>query len=251
MATREQATEAEPDRLERGFPPEAATGRAAPPPLENGDRLTRAEFERRYEAMPRLKKAELIEGVVYVGSPVRYTQHGHPNFDLETWLGVYRAATPGTRGAGNTTVRLDLDNEPQPDILLRLEQGGRSRISEDGYVEGAPELVVEVAASSASYDLHDKLRAYRRNGVQEYVVWRVLDGSLDWFALHEGSYRRLELDAAGVLRSEVFPGLWLALPALLAGDLAAVLATLQLGLATPEHAAFVERLREALPQHHK
>src|SRR3954467_391758 len=103
------------------------------PPLENGDRLTRPEFERRYEAMPHLKKAELIEGVVYVGSPVRYIQHGKPNSDVEIWLGVYRIAPPGLATAGNTTVRLDLDNEPQPDILLRREVGGSSRIDEDGY----------------------------------------------------------------------------------------------------------------------
>lgn len=134
------------------------------PPLENGDRLTRAEFERRYEAMPGLKKAELVEGVVYVPSPVRYTQHGRPSSDVEIWLGTYRASTPGVGSAGNTTVRLDLDNEPRPDILLRIDQGGSSSVGEDGYVEGAPELISEVAASSASYDLHDKLRAYRAGG---------------------------------------------------------------------------------------
>ena len=146
-------------------------------------------------------------------------------------------------GASNTTVRLDLDTEVQPDVLLRLEQGGRSQIGADGYVEGAPELVVEVAASSASYDLHDKLRVYRRNGVQEYVVWRVVDRELDWFVLREGTYHRLESDQAGILRSVVFPGLWLAVPALLARDLAAVLAAVQVGLASPEHAVFLERLR--------
>jgi Uma2 family endonuclease len=229
---------------ERSNQPEQATG-VALPPLENGDRLTRPEFERRYEAMPRLKKAELIDGVAYVPSPVRFEQHARPSSDLETWLGVYRAATPGTLSAGNATVRLDLDTEVQPDVLLRLEQGGRSRIDADGYVEGAPELAVEIAASSASYDLHDKLRVYRRNGVQEYVVWRVLDRELDWFVLREGTYHRLEADSAGIIRSAAFPGLWLAVPALLARDLAAVLATLQAGLASPEHAAFVERLRPA------
>ena len=148
-------------------------------------------------------------------------------------------------GASNTTVRLDLDTEVQPDVLLRLEQGGDSRIGADGYVEGAPELAVEVAASSASYDLHDKLRAYRRNGVQEYLVWRVLDRELDWFVLRDGAYQRLAADPAGILRSAAFPGLWLNVPALLARDLAAVLATLQAGLASPEHTAFVERLRAA------
>lgn len=217
------------------------------PPLENGDRLTRAEFERRYEAMPRLKKAELVEGVVYVPSPVRHTQHGRPSSDIEIWLGMYRVSTPGADSSGNSTVRLDFDNEVQPDVLLRLEHGGRSEIGPDGYVEGPPELVVEVAASSASYDLHDKLRAYRRNGVQEYVVWRVLDRALDWLILREGSYERLESDEAGILRSEVFPGLWLAVPSLLAGDMTAVLATLQEGLASDEHAAFVVRLRALAP----
>src|SRR2546421_625978 len=88
------------------------------PPLENGDRLTRAEFERRYEAMPELKKAELIEGVVYVPSPVRHEQHGGPQFALSTWLGHYQAFTPGVRGSDNATVRLDLNNEPQPDEVL-------------------------------------------------------------------------------------------------------------------------------------
>lgn len=215
------------------------------PPLENGDRLSRAEFERRYDAMPHLKKAELIEGVVYVGSPVRFTQHGRPDSDVQTWLGVYRIATPGVESGGNSTVRLDLDNEPQPDVLLRCATGGSSTIDEDGYIQGPPELAVEVAASSASYDLHDKLRAYRRNGVQEYLVWRVLDGALDWFVLRDGVYERLQADEAGVIRSEVFPGLWLAVAALLAGDAATVLATLQAGLASPEHAAFVERLRVA------
>jgi Uma2 family endonuclease len=215
------------------------------PPLEGGDRLTRAEFERRYEAMPNLKKAELIEGVVYVPSPVRYTQHGHPDFTIAGWLGMYQAATPGTGGASNTTVRLDLDNEPQPDVLLRIERGGLSRIGADGYLEGAPELAIEVTASSASYDLHDKLRAYRRNGIQEYIVWRVLDEELDWFVLREGRYDRLEADDAGIIRSEVFPGLWLAASALISGDLPAVLATIQAGLNAPEHAAFVERLRTA------
>jgi Uma2 family endonuclease len=149
---------------------------ATVPPLESGDHLSRAEFERRYAAMPELKKAELIEGVVYVGSPVRVT-HGEPHGLVMTWLGFFCAATPGVRFADNTTVRLDLDNEPQPDALLRIEPeaGGRAQVDPDGYLDGPPELVVEVAASSASIDRHEKLRAYRRNGVQEYIIWQVLN----------------------------------------------------------------------------
>ena len=211
------------------------------PPLENGDRLSRAEFERRYNAMPNLKKAELIEGVVYVGSPLRFESHGKPHFNLITWLGVYCAATPGVEGGDNATTRLDLDNEPQPDVQLRIESG-QSRISNDGYVEGAPEFIAEIAASSASYDLHDKMTAYRRNGVQEYLVWRTYQNRIDWFRLREGEYVALEPDAAGVVRSEVFPGLWLAIPELLQDNLAEVLAVLQQGIATAEHADFVNRL---------
>ncbi len=212
------------------------------PPLENGDRLTRAEFEQRYNAMPHLKKAELIEGVVYVSSPVRVT-HSQPHADLMTWLGVYRAATPGVACYDNPTVRLDADNEPQPDAVLRLETGGQSWISPDDYIEGAPELVVEIAASSASYDLHDKLRVYRRNGVQEYIVWRTYSQTIDWFYLVDETYQALSPDAAGILQSQQFPGLWLARDRLLAGDLAAVLSTLQAGIASPAHLAFVTQLR--------
>ncbi|WNZ25308.1 Uma2 family endonuclease [Leptolyngbya sp. NK1-12] len=215
------------------------------PPLENGDRLSRAEFERRYAAMPRLKKAELIEGVVYVSSPVRVI-HSQPHADFMTWLGLYRAATPGVACYDNPTVRLDADNEPQPDAVLRLEQGGTSSISDDGYLEGVPELVVEIAASSASYDLHDKLRAYRRNGVQEYAVWRTYNPQIDWFYLEAGEYRTLQADSDGVLRSQQFPGLWLAGDRLLSNDLATVLAVLQQGTATPEHQAFVAALQPPL-----
>lgn len=216
------------------------------PPLENGDRLSRVEFERRYEAIPELKKAELIEGVVYVPSPIRFEQHGSPHANLVVWLGYYCAYTPGVRIGDNATIRLDLDNELQPDALLRIppEYGGQSHIDEDGYVAGPPELIAEVAASSASYDLHDKLKVYQRSGVREYLVWRVLDEALDWFVLREGRYERLLPDPGGVLKSEVFPGLWLVAPALLNGDLAAVLARLQEGIASPEHGAFIAALKE-------
>jgi Uma2 family endonuclease len=140
---------------------------------------------------------------------------------------------------------MDLDNEPQPDALLRIEPavGGHSHISDDDYIEGAPELIVEIAASSASYDLHDKLHAYRRNGVQEYVVWRVQDKQIDWFRLVNDEYVAQNPDDSGLIHSHVFPGLRLAMQALLDGDLAKVLAELQKGLGTTEHATFVARLQ--------
>jgi len=214
------------------------------PPLENGDRLTRDEFERRYEAMPHLKKAELIEGVVYVPSPVRHRHHGAPHAHLISWLGQYAAGTPGVEVSDNSTVRLDLDNEPQPDALLVIDpaRGGQARLSSDDYIEGSPELVAEVASSSVSYDLHAKLHVYRRNGVREYLVWRVLEQAIDWFVLRAGQYERLSMDANRLLRSEVFPGLWLDPAALVRGDLRTVLAMVQQGLGSPEHTTFVARL---------
>jgi Putative restriction endonuclease len=217
------------------------------PPLQNGDRLARPEFERRFDATPGPKKAELLEGIVYMSPPpVSHDHHSAPHADLLTWQGVYRARTPGVLGGDNGSLRLDLDNEPQPDtyLMIATDRGGQAKIDVEGYVAGAPELVGEVAASSVSYDMHLKLRVYRRHGVREYLVWRTLDVEIDWFVLRDTDYQRVSPDASGVYRSEVFPGLWLDAPALLRGDLAGVLQTLEQGLASPEHAAFVGGLAE-------
>lgn len=177
-------------------------------------------------------------------SPVNQARHGGPHARLVLWMGLYSSRTPGTDFGDNATVRLDRINEPQPDVHLRIRGDvGRSRLPADGYLEGPPELVVEVTASRASYDLHDKLEAYRRNGVQEYLVWRVDDDEVDWFTLASGRYEPLPQDPQGVRRSTVFFGLWLDVPALLRDDLVALQARLEQGLASPEHAAFVARLR--------
>ena len=216
------------------------------PRLEAGDCLTRDDFERRYHAMPDCRKAELIEGIVYMPSPARFELHGSPQARMMTWLGVYEAATPGVRSADNATNRLDLENEPQPDCMLFVapECGGNVSISEDDYVEGAPELVAEISTSSVSYDRGPKLRAYRRNGVQEYLIWQVLDETIEWIVLRNGVYEPLEPDADGVLSSERFPGLWLHAAALLRGELRQVLETLQQGLASDAHQEFVARLEQ-------
>lgn len=199
-----------------------------PLPLEQGDHLTRAEFERRYHAMPHVKKAELIEGVVYMPSPVRVKHHGKPHGKIMTWLGNYYAKASGIDFGDNVTLRLDADNEPQPDAALWIEEdrGGRSRVSEDDYLEGSPELIVEVSSSTASYDLREKLNVYRRNGVQEYIVWRVYDSQIDWFSLQDEQYVLLQPDENGIIESRVFAGLRLNVPAMLNGDLAQVLADL-------------------------
>ena len=214
------------------------------PPLESGDRLNRYEFEHRYNAMPHLKKAELIEGVVHMPAALRFKSHGQPHGFLITWLGVYASLTPGAAMGDAPTIRLDLDNEPQPDAVLMIEEeyGGQARLSDDDYIEGAPELVVEIAASSVSIDLGNKLRAYRRNGIKEYIVWQVFDQKLDWFHLEEGQYKSLPTDQNGIIRSLIFPGLWLSVRDLLAGDMQQVLSIVQNGLASESHEAFVQSL---------
>jgi Uma2 family endonuclease len=217
------------------------------PPLQPGDCLTRPEFERRYDATPNLKKAELIDGVVFIPPPATAIGHSVPQFHLVGWLGNYRVATPGVEGGDNGSLRLDLDNMPQPDAFLRILEscGGQSRIDADDYVDGAPELIAEVAATSASYDLHDKMNVYRRNGVKEYIVWRTFDRAIDYFILRDGRYDALAPAARGILQSQVFPGLWLDRVSLIAGDLQKVAAVLQKGLASAKHTAFVNRLKKA------
>ncbi len=202
------------------------------PPLENGDRLTRLEFERRYQGMPEVKKAELIQGVVYMASPLRFQPHAEPHGNIIGWLWTYKVATPEVQMGIEPTVRLDIDNEPQPDgvLLINPESGGNSRLSDDGYIEGAPELVVEIAASSATINLGDKKVAYQRSGVREYIVCQVFEQKIDWFSLEDGDYISLIPDERGVICSVVFPGLWLDVSAMLTGNMQQVLEVLQTGI---------------------
>lgn len=228
----------------RQLPPQSSSALQKLPPLESGDRLTRPEFERRYTADPHIKKAELIEGIVYVASPLRFQQHAEPHSRLHGWLWTYQIATPGLRLGIEPTVRLDLDNEPQPDIVLILDEavGGQAKLTEDGYLEGVPELVVEIAASSAAIDTGSKKQAYRRNGVLEYIIWQAFENQLEWLQLVEGEYQPLIPDADGVICSQVFPGLWLAVDALLSNQMTRVLEVVQQGVNSREHQDFVEQL---------
>ncbi len=196
------------------------------PALDSGDHLTRIEFHQRYCARPDIRKAELVEGVVYVASPVRSDVHGEPHGDVVFWLNSYRALHPELHVSDNATVVLDADNEVQPDACLWREEPAGPRLA-GGYIQGPPQLVVEVSATSASYDLHEKFRAYRRNGVKEYVVWRVFNDAIEWFRLNEdGEYVLVEPDRDGVIKSLEFPGLRLSVPKMLVGDLAGVRAAL-------------------------
>jgi len=215
----------------------------AVPLLRNGDRMDREEFERRWEAMPDLKNAELIEGVVYMAAALS-ADHGTPHFDLIKLLGYYEMQTPYVTGSDNASVRFDKRNMPQPDILLRIDEalGGQSRISVDRYFEGGPELIAEIANTTKTLDLGDKKKVYQRHGVREYIVWRVEDKVLAWFILRDGKYVAHQPDADGIFKSEVFPGLWLDAKALIARDSASLLQAAQLGIGSPEHAAFVQEL---------
>lgn len=214
------------------------------PPLESGDRLSRSEFERRYAAMPKDYKAQLIDGIVYMAAALRFEPHAEPHADLITWLGIYKMMTPGVRLGDTPTVRLDPTNEPQPDVVLRLDEtvGGQSVLGPEGYVEGAPEFVAEIAASTASIDTGPKRQIYCRTGVQEYLVWPVFDQKILWYRLKNKSYIELPRDEKGIIRSEAFSGLWLDEQALLRGDMQQVMAVLQQGLASPEHQELVARL---------
>lgn len=193
------------------------------PPLATGDLLTRDEFERRWDLHPEIKKAELINGMVFLEVSVS-PRHGRSHGWMSSWLGTFSASHPETEVHADVTVRLG-DDDLQPDALLRLVTGGRSRWRSD-CLEGPPELVVEVAVSSVAKDMHVKKEAYRRHGVQEYLVWQVWDERVDWWELRDGRYVNIEPDAGQIIESSVFTGLRLNVAALLGGDLAAVLATL-------------------------
>jgi Uma2 family endonuclease len=213
------------------------------PPLRQGDHLDRATFHERYEAMPPGTRAELIDGVVYMPSPAT-SLHGRPNAHLVTWLGVYEAHTPGVGTLDNTSLILTQSGEPQPDAMLAIDTvcGGGTFEDERGWVHGVPELVAEIAHSSESYDLHSKKRMYERLGVGEYVVNAVQERRIWWWVLEGGTFREIAADADGLMRSRLFPGLWLDHEAMAGREIARVLGALQQGLDTEEHARFVAEL---------
>lgn len=214
------------------------------PWLENGERMTQAEFHARYELLPPGFQAELIGGIVYVvPSPLKLA-HGRGDARVTGWLFHYSASTPGTEVQTNATTILDDQSEPQPDasLLILPSHGGQTRDGDDDYTHGAPELVVEVSNTSRSIDLGDKLRDYERCGVREYVVWNLRARQVLWMVRRDGRFEPLPPDADGLYRSRTFPGLWLDPEALLANDKARLIAALALGLADPAHAAFVAEL---------
>jgi hypothetical protein len=219
--------------------------RAVTPPLVEGQRLSQPEFHRRYEAMPPDTRAELIDGIVYMSSPASL-EHGRSTSTVIIWLGHYRLRTPGVEVLGGATTVLGRKGEPQPDALLRIlpEVGGRTA-DKRGYLHGGPELVAEVAKATRYIDLGPKLNDYQRAGVQEYLVRAHAPDEVIWYVRRNRKFVVLPAGTDGWYRSEVFPGLWLDPKALLADDLRGMIAALEQGLASPEHAAYVARLGAA------
>jgi Uma2 family endonuclease len=214
-------------------------------PVEAGDHLDQRTFHARYKAMPSVFRAELIGGVVIVPSPL-LPEHSEYHALVMTWLGNYWVATPGTRVRDNATSILGDASEPQPDAALIIDPacGGQTGFSEDGYATGPPEMIVEVASSSASIDLHAKRRDYEQAGVLEYVVVVIRQHLVRWFVLQHGVYQEVAVGTEGIFRSTVFPGLWLHAEALLQLDGPMLLETLRQGMFTPEHAAYVQQLQD-------
>lgn len=231
-------------KLPTALAPYAALSASHLPPLEAGDHLDQATFHARYEAMPEDFRAELIEGMVFVPSPLR-SEHGVYHALIMGWLTNYWIATPGTEARDNATAILGDFSEPQPDAALIIDPacGGQTGLS-DGYATGPPELIVEVASSSEAIDLHAKRRDYEQAGVLEYVVVALRQRAVRWFVLQAGTYRDVGADEHGMFKSTVFPGLWLHAPALLQLNGQQVMDTLRQGLGTPEHAAFMRQLQE-------
>ena len=219
--------------------------------LYQGQRLDREEFYRRIEQWIAQGKnprgIERLEGVVYMPASIRVEQHSEPQAYIIAWLGTYAASTPPVQVGGNATSKLDPDNDPEADALLRIrpEYGGSSGTDRRGYIVGSPELLTEVTGATRQRDLETKFEIYRRNGVREYIVWETLADELYWFMLDDGEYVRQEPGEDGLIKSGVFPGLWLHAESLLNGDLARVLQVVQQGIASAEHAAFVTRLQKS------
>jgi Uma2 family endonuclease len=226
-------------------PPRPTTAAPAVPALVEGQRLDQPTFHERYEAMPPGTRAELINGVVWMPSPLG-PAHAEAHVPPLVWLSYYEENTPGVRALDNPSTAMGPRSEPQPDAMLRIlpEYGGRTQ-TDRRFVRGVPELIVEVSHTSRYNDLGPKLDDYERACVLEYVVRALEPDEVIWHVLQEGRLVPVPPDADGLYRSRVFPGLWLDPAALLARDTRRLRAVVDLGVATPEHAAFVARLAEA------
>lgn len=222
----------------------APSGKRFVPPFENGDRMDQQTFHELYKQTPEGFKAELIGGVVHMASPLKFFSHGEPHSRLDTWLGVYCADTAGTASANNSTNIMGAESEPQPDLTMIIlpEAGGQARINDDDYLVGGAELLVEVANSTVAIDTHAKFQDYQRAGVREYIIVIVVTQEVEWYVNGRRGFMALKPDVDGILKSRVFPGLWLDPAAIFERSAKRLLAILNEGLASEEHAKFVKKL---------
>lgn len=213
------------------------------PPLENGDHLDQKTFHARYEAMGENVRAELIGGIVYMASPQK-NPHSRWHPRVIRWLDEYEEATPGIELLLNATDILGPDSELQSDACLIIleEFGGQTWEDDEDYLHGPAELVVEVASATESIDLNRKKKEFEKAGVKEYLVIALRMKKVFWFIRRRGKFIELKPDVDGIYRSQVFPGLWLDVEALLRHDRKALLRVLREGLASPAHAAFVAKM---------
>jgi Uma2 family endonuclease len=214
------------------------------PGLVTGERMTVEEFLRRWEELPGLKNAELIDQVVHAPSPVS-REHGSLDTLTHLWLAYYAQATPGCR-AGNNSTWLMLESAPQPDAFLRIlpAHGGQSG-DEKLYCTGAPELAVEICITSTEVEFGPKRALYQRAGVREYITVEMFGQRIVWRMLQDGAYVEQAVSPDGILRSQAFPGLWLDVAAFWADDGAKLLAVLNAGLSADDHRNFVAHLAAA------
>lgn len=213
------------------------------PLLYDGLRLDRVTFHRLYEASPELKRVQLIEGIVHMPSPMRFVQHANPQTCINGWLFCYVTQTPGVNTGGSATLKIDDENEFEPDGMLFYDNG-QLIIADDGYLEGVPELAVEVTASTFTIDSKEKFRVYEKHGVKEYLLWNTEAGTITWYARHKDKFVPMKSNRAGILKSKIFPGLWLEVAAMREGDMTQVMKTLYEGLASAPHRQYVKRFKK-------
>ena len=207
--------------------------------IYNGDHMTRRQFHLMYCDMPDGYRAELIGGVVFEPSPVS-SVHSEFHLDLGYILRRYSRYTPGVRGGDNGTVILSDEDEVQPDLYLRFESGGNSKKDKGKFIVGAPELVAEVAYSNCAIDLHLKKQRYAMHGAIEYLVVCLNPEKLYWFNLKASTM--IKADSKGIIRSQVFPGLWIHEKAFFNQDDDLQEAVLERGLNSLAHRKLLEQL---------
>ena len=224
--------------------------------LRDGERIPPDEFRRRcgvLEAVGVDFRVEYVNGVVRMMPPPNFAGHTHPIRVMQGLLSAYTRQTPGVIDYTESGVTLPVEEtsaDVSPDLCLVVQpgRGGQMSVDDAGYFVGPPELVVEVANSSLSYDLGEKRDLYEAAGVQEYLVHATRERRLLMMRRDGDRFRTVMPDADGVLASRIFPGLVFDTAAIIADDIAAAEATLDRVMQSPEVAAAHQNLVASLAE---